>query len=93
MDLELAATESTDPVTAGSGAANLTHTVTLTNHGTADALAAQVDLVNTLPAGVTVDSVTPSVGSYSAPTWSVGDLGVGVSATSGDRLHRRRLGS
>jgi uncharacterized repeat protein (TIGR01451 family)/CSLREA domain-containing protein len=81
VDLELSAAESADPVTAGSGAANLVHTVTITNHGPSDALAAAVDLTSTLPAGVTIDSVTPTVGSYTDPTWSVGDLGVGASAT------------
>ncbi len=80
VDLELSATQNVDPVMAGAGAGNLVHTVTLVNHGPADALAASVDLASTLPAGVTIDSVTPTLGSYSDPTWTVGDLAVGASA-------------
>ena len=78
--------ESIDPVLAGSGAGNLTYTVTVTNNGPSYASGVVVGEDLTLPAGVTVDSVTPSQGTFTtttAPdgTWTVGGLANGASAT------------
>ncbi len=80
-DLELAAAQSVDPVVAGSGAGNLVHTVTVTNHGPSDALATAVDIAVVLPAGATLDSVVPSAGGWADPVWTVGDLASGASAS------------
>jgi len=85
-DLSLSQTESTDPATAGSGAGNLTYVVTVTNQGPANATGVVIDEDLTLPAGVTVESVTPSVGSFATTTapdgdWTVGSLTNGANAT------------
>jgi uncharacterized repeat protein (TIGR01451 family) len=73
-----------DPdVVAGSnaGVQNLTHTVTVTNNGPSDSTNVELSDVTTLPANVTIDSITPSQGSFTSPTWAVGDLVSGASAT------------
>ena len=57
----------------------ITFTVTITNNGPAQATNVSIDDV--LPAGLTIGSVTPSIGSYTAPTWTIGTLNNGVSAT------------
>lgn len=79
-DVGVDVTESADPVTAGSGAGNLTHTVTAT------AVAGQgsnlsIDVSQTLPSGVSVDAMTPSQGTVTGSTWDVGTLAPGSSAT------------
>jgi uncharacterized repeat protein (TIGR01451 family) len=81
VDLAVAQTESADPVLAGSGTGNLTHVVTVTNNGPSDASAVVLTESLTLPSGVTVDSITPSVGIFADPLWTVGDLASGASAT------------
>ncbi|MDX1408160.1 MAG: hypothetical protein R3330_08505, partial [Saprospiraceae bacterium] len=57
VDFSIDVMESDDPVVAGSGAGNLTHTVRITNNGPSDASYAEIDHVVTYPAGVTLDSV------------------------------------
>ena len=57
----------------------VTFTVTVKNNGPAQASNVSIDDV--VPAGLTVGSVTPSVGSYTAPTWTIGSLVDGASAT------------
>jgi uncharacterized repeat protein (TIGR01451 family) len=81
VDLVVTKTESADPVTAGSGLGNLVHVVTVTNNGPAAASGVALTDTLTLPAGVSVDSITPSVGSFTDPTWTVGSLAVGASET------------
>ncbi len=81
VDLEVAVAESTDPVAAGSGAGNLTYTVTVTNNGPSAATGVTLSEVLTLPAGVTTDSVTPSVGTFVGTTWTLGNLASGASET------------
>jgi uncharacterized repeat protein (TIGR01451 family) len=81
VDLVVSKTESIDPVVAGSGAGNLTYMVTVANNGPSDASGIALSEVLTLPAGVTVDSATPSQGSFVSPTWTVGNLASGGSAT------------
>ncbi|MCB9436277.1 MAG: DUF11 domain-containing protein [Anaerolineales bacterium] len=86
IDLNVVKVESIDPVAAGSGAGNLTYTITVTNNGPSDATGVELSEDLTLPTGVTVDSVTPSgTGSVSGTspnfTWTVGDLANGASET------------
>jgi len=86
IDLAVTKTESADPVTAGSGPNNLTYVVTVQNNGPSTANGITLSEVLTLPAGVTVSSITPSGGTTYAPpnasgTWTVGGLTVGQSQT------------
>jgi uncharacterized repeat protein (TIGR01451 family) len=81
VDLVVSKTESAVTVTAGSGTGNLTYTITVTNAGPSDASGVTLSEVLTLPAGVTVDSITPSQGSFVSPTWTVGNLASGAMAT------------
>ncbi|MCP3938800.1 MAG: DUF11 domain-containing protein, partial [Actinomycetia bacterium] len=90
-DLAVAKTESVDPVIAGSGTGNLTHTVTVTNEGPAAATSVVMDESIDIPGlGVTIDSITPSTGSLSglsigssdtSGTWTIGALASGASET------------
>jgi uncharacterized repeat protein (TIGR01451 family) len=57
----------------------VTFTVTATNLGTDDAT--NLVITDPAPAGLTFDTVTPSVGSYAGGTWTVGTLASGASAT------------
>src|SRR5205085_11844556 len=59
----------------------VTFTVTVTNHGP-DA-ASHVALTDHLPAGLTLNSATPSHGSYLSVigAWNLGNLATGASAT------------
>ena len=57
----------------------VTFTVMVTNSGPAQATNVSIDDV--LPAGLTIGSATPSIGSYTAPTWTVGTLDNDSSAT------------
>ena len=81
VDLAIGVSESTDPVTAGSGAGNLTYVVTIENIGETDATGVEVLNALSLPPGVSVDSVTPSGGTFTDPVWSVGSLASDASAT------------
>ena len=81
VDLVIVKTESVDPVIAGSGAGNLVHTVTVTNNGPSDASGVMIADVLTVPAGVSVDSTVPSLGSFSAPDWSLPSLPAGTNAS------------
>lgn len=87
VDLVVSQTESVEPVVAGSGPGNLTYVVTVTNLGPSSATDVRFDENLTLPAGVTLDSITPSLGSFTHPpaapdgTWNVGSLAPNESAT------------
>jgi uncharacterized repeat protein (TIGR01451 family) len=77
-DLSITKTDSPDPVQVGQ---NLTYTITVTNNGPNSATG--VTVTDTLPAGVTFVSATPSQGSCSGTstvTCNLGTLGNGVSA-------------
>lgn len=81
-DIAGSVVDSIDPVVAGSGPGNLTYTVTVTNLGpdSTDQAVAIVEF-GALPAGVTIDSVTPSAGSWFGSQWTIGILAAGSSAT------------
>lgn len=81
IDLTVALAESIDPVVAGSGAGNLTYVATVLNLGPSDASGVELGQALTLPSGVSLDTITPSTGSFSAPTWTLGALPAGASAT------------
>ncbi len=80
-DLAISQVESADPVLGGSGVGNLTYLVTVENSGPADASWATGSEILGLPAGVIVESVAPSRGSWADPIRTLGDLGSGASAT------------
>ncbi|MDX1996620.1 MAG: DUF11 domain-containing protein, partial [Thermoanaerobaculia bacterium] len=81
IDLVVVKTESADPVTAGSGANNLTHTVTVTNNGPSTATSVTLSDAITVPAGTTVVSVVASQGTFTTPNWALGTLAPAGSAT------------
>ncbi len=83
-DLAVSLTDSPDPVAVNE---TLTYTVTVTNNG--PSAATGVTMTDTLPAGVTFVSATPSQGSCSGTntvTCSLGSLGIGVTATTTIRV-------
>ncbi len=56
--------------------------MTTTNNGPDDATGVALDEVLTLPAGVTIDSIVPSGStSFTAPTWTIGNLAAAASET------------
>ncbi len=78
-DLSIAKTDAPDPVGVGS---NLTYTLTVTNNGPSGATG--VSVVDSLPAGVTFQSATPSQGTCSGTTTitcNLGSLANGGTAT------------
>lgn len=66
-DLKVTVLGAPQTVVAGSGAGNLVYTVMLTNKGPSDASGIQVTNTQTLPAGVTLVSGTPDVGTFAKP--------------------------
>ena len=77
VDLEVGKTEDPDPVVAGD---QLTYTVSVTNK--ASTTATGVEVAESLPGEVSLDTTVPSQGSYNTTTgqWNVGVLGPGQSA-------------
>lgn len=77
-DLAITKTANPNPVLKGG---TLTYTLTVTNTGT-NAVAAQNVVVNdVLDSRLTFVSATPSVGSWTAPNWTIGTLAAGATAT------------
>ncbi len=81
IHLGLSVAESADPVYGGSGAGNLTYTVALSSVGAQDATAVVVTPALLLPAGATLDAVTPSIGAWDGSDWSLAALASGDYAT------------
>jgi len=85
IDLRITNIDSVDPVIPGSGPGNLTYTVTTSNVGLTTATAITVTEVLTLPAGVTIVSITPSgATTYTPPNaangkWLIASLPPGQS--------------
>lgn len=81
VDLLVSTAISDELVVAGSGVGNLTYTVEVTNNGPLASTGVELtgDLV--FGNGVEVDSVTPSVGTYSDSVWSLASLAVGATET------------
>lgn len=75
-DILITKTDAPDPVVAGQ---SLTYTLTVTNTGTIPAK--NITVNDVLPAGLTVNTITPSQGIWTAPDWLVGTLAAGNSAT------------
>ncbi len=81
VDIGLSQTESSDPVTAGSGSGNLVYIVTATNFGSVAGTGINIEEVLDVPTGVSIDTVVASAGSYSAPNWTLTSLAPGASET------------
>lgn len=86
VDIALSKTDSGDPVTAGSGAGNLTYTIEASNTGPSDATSVQVTdpLISSLPTGWTLVSATGSGTTSFNPlngVWAIGDLASAATAT------------
>jgi large repetitive protein len=75
-DLSITQTVSNPTPNIGS---NVTFTLTATNNG--PAVAPSVVVNNILPNGFSLVSATPSLGTWTAPNWSIPSLGIGSSAT------------
>src|SRR5438874_1777586 len=77
-DIAVAKIASSGSVTVGS---NVDFTITVTNNGPSDATGVQI--TDQLPAGLTLLSATPSVGTYNSATgvWNIGALASAASAT------------
>jgi hypothetical protein len=70
-DLVVTHTESVDPVVAGSGTGNLVYTVSVVNASGFVQSGVEITELVTLPAGVSVESVVPSDGTFAGGVWSV----------------------
>ena len=83
VDMAMTATDTPDPVIAGSGVGNLVHVLTLSNNGPSDASGSQATIVPVLPAGVTPVSAIPDIGTFDLGTglWTIGVHPAGVTAT------------
>ncbi len=73
--------ESIDPVVSGWSAGNLVYTVALASLGSATGTGISVAVALPLPTGVSLDSVTPSSGSWDGATWTLPTLPSGAHAT------------
>ena len=77
-DLNLITTKTANVSSAANGA-NVTFSVVVRNAG--PIAGTSVSLIESLPAGMTLISATPSAGTYTNPNWTIPSLAVGASAT------------
>jgi uncharacterized repeat protein (TIGR01451 family) len=77
-EADLAITKVVDDASPDVGS-QVTFTITVTNNGPLDATG--VEVLDALPGGYSLDSASTSQGGYAAPTWTVGTLANGASAT------------
>jgi len=75
-DLQIIKTASVSQLTAGE---NIQYTLTVTNAGPTEAY--NVSVSDQIPSEITVVSVVPSEGTWSAPTWTIGTLNNQATAT------------
>jgi len=68
----------TGSIAVANGGQNVTYTIAIKNNGPTEAIAASVNDV--LNSKLTLISATPSVGTFTAPNWTVGDLANGATA-------------
>ena len=77
-DTDLMVTKTVDNGTPDEGG-TIIFTVTVTNSGSIQVT--NVSLDDVLPTGLTAGTITPSQGSYTAPTWTIGTIDAGSSVT------------
>ena len=75
-DLVITKSVTPSPVVAGQ---NVNYNISVTNNGPTDAL--MVAVSDPISSNLTVNSATPSIGNWSAPTWTIGSLAHGTTAT------------
>jgi len=75
-DLEITVVASPDPVVEGQA---LSYTLTVTNNGPTTAF--NVEVEDILPSEVTFFNATPSKGSWTSPTWTIGTMNNGDTET------------
>jgi LruC domain-containing protein/uncharacterized repeat protein (TIGR01451 family) len=75
-DLSIVKTATPNTVTAGQ---EITYNIIVTNNGPTEAL--DVAVQDILPVSLNPGMITTSVGSWAAPTWTIGELASGASAT------------
>ncbi|MFC1695641.1 DUF11 domain-containing protein [Pseudomonadota bacterium] len=81
FDVEITVVDAPDPVTAGSGDDNLTHTFTVTNLGT-DVTGVQTTITDTvIPVGTVLTGASVSIGALTENVWDIGDMAAGASET------------
>ena len=78
LQADLAVTKVASNATPNMGS-DITFTITATNNGPDDAT--NVVVTDALPSGYTLVSATPSLGTWSAPTWTIGNLANGANQT------------
>jgi uncharacterized repeat protein (TIGR01451 family) len=82
VDIQITVDDNVDPVIAGSGANNLTHTITARNLSGNPASGLAVNVSQILPADVTANAPVPSgTTSVSGENWTIGNLAAGASET------------
>lgn len=81
VSVGLSVTESSAAVVAGSGPGNLSYTVAARNDGPSRATGIEVGLAQILPAGVTVEQVTPLTGTFVDNRWKIPELASGQVTT------------